>query len=70
MAGNARTGGSSPTSRYRELLSVADVENAIVDEIELYPEIDYQSFDWDPINRAFERLRKIADERAQAANTR
>lgn len=57
-------------SRERQFLSLADVENAIVDEIELYPEIDYQSFNWEPINRAFERLQRISDERAQDSNTR
>ncbi len=48
--------------RHACLISVADVEHAIVDEIEMGT--DYQNFDWAPINRAFDRLRKLATSRA------
>ena len=43
-------------------LSMADVENAIVDEIETKAE-DYQSFEWAPVHAGLERLKALVKER-------
>ena len=47
----------------RQLLSLADVENAIVGAIE--EARDEQDFDWEPVNEGFLRLHKLALRRAR-----
>jgi len=48
--------------RNARLLSMADVENHIVDAIETLAK-DYQMFEWGPVNKGFERLQELARER-------
>jgi len=48
--------------RDARVLSMGDVENAIIDSIECEAE-DYQSYDWPPVNAGLDRLKKLARER-------
>ena len=55
----------APQAREARVLSFADVENAIVDEIETKAR-NYQDFEWDPVNAGLARLQELAADRLRS----